>query len=149
MSTPTTTPTAGAAPAPSTRPAGQTPLHAQEGKIAPRVRIGDTVLVHIDVNLQRPLIVSQAAMVAIPARINVTAGEDPTAPLKTEFRVSGTIFAEPEDHTRPGFRGWAAGGADPARISGRPDRLLPLGYGECLAFGTAVGQWTTRQMGGR
>lgn len=140
MSTPTTTPTAAGRPAPSTRPAGRSPLRASNGRIevTPAVRIGSIVLVRIDTDCVRPLLITRAERVDVYARTTpLTPAEAP----QREYRVCGTIFAEPDDHTRPGFRGWAAGGADPAKITGRPDRLLPLGYGEWLAPGAGIGQW--------
>ncbi|MGH7418838.1 MAG: hypothetical protein ACREKB_13790 [Candidatus Rokuibacteriota bacterium] len=102
--------------------------------------MGDLVLVLVDQGVRRPLLVTAAGMVHIHERATPTRA----ASGWDAFRVSGTLFCEPDDHTRPALRGWSAGGADPARIHGRPDRLLPLAYGECLAEGSEIGQWITR-----
>lgn len=151
MSLTSTTPTAGDRPAPSTeqpaapRPAGTTPLRVQGGQITTQPRVGDIVLIRVDeAGTLRPMIISRAEVVDLHVRTT------PTTPPEAgtrELRLCGTIFAEPDDHTRTAFRGWAAGGADPARITGRPDRLMALGYGEWLASGSGVGQW--RLKGGR
>lgn len=140
-----TTPTAAAPRVPSTK--GEPGTRTAAPPVPPitpppQVRVGDLVLVLVDVGIWRPLLVAQAGVVEIQARVTPTA--DPTLQSRQELRVSGTLFCEPEDHTRPALRGWSAGGADPARISGRPDRLLPLAYGEALAEGSGLGQWRRR-----
>lgn len=147
MSLTSTTPTAAAPRAPSTdgRRAGTSPLEGRAGqvrRVPSGVEVGDLVLVRIDEGIRRPLLVTAVATLDIPERSTPTVAEASSP----SFRVSGTIFCEPEDHTRPAFRGWAAGGADPARITGRPDRLLPLGYGEHLVEGVGVGQWIRRPL---
>lgn len=121
-----TTPTVAAPPARSTK--------------TRRVELGEIVLVTLEEGIQRPLLVSAAGPVRIFTRVTPGAGDEG----RVEFRVSGTLFCEPDDHTRPALRGWSAGGADPARIHGRPDRLLPIAFGESLAEGAGIGQWTRR-----
>lgn len=96
--------------------------------------VGETVLVTVDANAVRPMIVSSLT------RVQIGLAKD--APM--ELRVSGTIFADPGDHNTPAFRGWSMSTADPARIHGRPDRLLTVGYGEHLAYGLGIGQWSFR-----
>lgn len=130
MSPSTTTPTAEAPRAPSIR---GTLLTA-------RVQVGDIVLVRVEEGVYRPLLVTVTGMVTVHDRATPT-----VEPHSREvFRISGTIFCEPDDHARPLFRGWTAGGTDPARVTGRPDRLLTLAYGEYLVEGPGVGQWMTR-----
>lgn len=85
------------------------------------VQQGDCVLVKIDEAIRRPMMV---------------------AALHPDGSVSGTIFCEADDHTRPAFRGWSDQSG--ARITGRPDRLLPQGYGELLQPGPLLGQWIPR-----
>jgi len=123
MSSSTTTPTAEAPQGPSTEGRRATETRRAGIRDVPQVAVGDIVLVLIDQGVRRPLLVTA---------------------VSSSGRVSGTICCEPEDHTRPAFRGWAPGGDDPARISGRPDRLLPLAYGDGLAEGAQVGQWIPR-----
>jgi hypothetical protein len=83
--------------------------------------VGHVVLVRIDDLLWRPMIV---------------------VAVHPDGSLTGTIFCDAGDHTRPAFRGWES--RDGARITGRPDRLLPLGYGELLHFGEGLGQWIPR-----
>lgn len=137
MESSTTTPTVVARPAPST----------SFPRTPPNVRVGDVVLVTLEAGVRRPMLVTSTQVVPLYDRFTPTPDNDPTSSRHTRvgFRVSGTIFCEPDDHTRPAFRGWTAGGADPARLHGRPDRLLPLGYGELLACGDAVGQWQPQE----
>jgi hypothetical protein len=92
-------------------------------------------------NTQRPVVVGDLLLVAIdqggtvrPLLVTTVAAETPN----TEQAVNGTIFCEPEDHTTPLFRGWSRGAS---RVSGHPDRLLALGYGEALLPGTGLGDW--------
>lgn len=126
MSTGTTTPRGGPGVAPSTS--------RREGVT---VEVGDVVLVLIEPGLRRPLLVVKQGMV------DVHDGQISTAIIGQSYRVSGTIFCEPEDHAALIFRmGWPGG--DPARVTGRPDRLLPFCYAEALGFGQAIGQWIPR-----
>lgn len=102
-------------------PGATVPLGQVQTVKLPHVQVGDIVLVKVDEQVRRPLLVSAA---------------------HPDGSVSGSIFCEPEDHTRPAFRGWESG--DGARITGRPDRLLALGYGELLQPGSKLGQWIPR-----
>jgi hypothetical protein len=101
------------------------------------VDIGDTVLVQIDADVRRPMILTKVGLVEIFTRPSDTQS-------RTEFRVSGILFCEPDDHTCAAFRGGIDRVGDPAAISGRPDRVLPVGYGEALSYGTELGQWIPR-----
>lgn len=137
MSSTSTTPTAGDTPGPSIEappPSGRLP------------QVGETVLVKVDLEVVRPLLVTAVTRLQQPLP---GAAPGDRVPVRTTVRVSGTIFCDPEDHTRPAFRGTLDTVADPAHISGRPDRLLPLGYGELLLEGRAVGQWQFRPGGAR
>lgn len=126
-----TTPPAGDTPAPSTEPAAPLPDPAPfVGISLVHPDIGDIVLVRIDLATWRPLLVTAAGYTAIDAQVP-----------ETEFRLSGTIHCEPEDHTTLAFRGGADRYDDPARIYGRPDRLFPFGYGERLKEGHGMGNW--------
>lgn len=111
-----------AAPGPSTE--GWAPVAPQ---------IGVIVLVRIDVETVRPLIVTAAEYQAVALH-----------PVQMEWRVSGLICCEPDDHTRAAFRGGGEILRDPARITGHPDRLLPLGRGESLREGDGIAQWRRR-----
>lgn len=108
MASSTSTPTPEGRAAPSTSPAGL-------------VQIGDVVLVRVDLQQFRPLLIAE---------------------VHPDGSVSGAIICNADDHTRPAFRGWESG--DGARIHGRPDRLLPLAFGELLHEGPALGQWRRR-----
>lgn len=87
----------------------------------PWVQPGDTVLVRVDEGTYRPLIVAE---------------------VHPDRSVSGPICCTADDHTRPAFRGWQS--KNGARIHGRPDRLLPMGYGEMLHPGSKLGEWISR-----
>lgn len=113
----TTTPTPEDKVAPSTRP--------------PAVAIGDVVLVRVDEGLRRPMIVTFAGLVS-------------GGSTKKEFRLSGTLCCEPDDYSRPIFRGAFDRTTDPARFHGRPSKVCPVAYGEFLAEGSGLGQWITR-----
>ena len=89
----------------------------------PAVQVGDMVLVWVDLTLVRPMIVTS---------------------LQPEKRISGTLFCEPDDHTRPVFRGAIDRRNDPARIEGRPSANYPVGYGKSLQEGTGLGNWSRR-----
>lgn len=133
MSSISTTPPAAAPATPSTKmsatPMSATPYH---------VEVGDTVLVKIDQEVRRPMIVSTVELIEVGLRDTPTAAAQDS---RRELRVSGTIFADPLDHTAPAFRGAVDRQGDPARITGRPDRMLSQGYGEHLAPGMGIGQW--------
>lgn len=120
----TTTPAAAAGPARSTSGKPKTP------------GIGDIVLVLLDPGVRRPLIITRAGLITLYDR------QTPTADQKTweEFRVSGTLCCEPEDHTSTAHRTLGST-SDPARIHGRADRHVPVCYGEHLAPGPGIGQW--------
>ena len=107
----TTTPTPAAKEGRSTEPA------------AAPVQNGDTVLVCIDAELWRPLIVSR---------------------LWPGNRLSGTLCCEPDDYTRGVFRGAIDRREAPARIEGRPSTMVPVAYGRQLAEGLGLGQWRRR-----
>lgn len=116
----TTTPTAAGRPIPSTdrptRPADH-----------PDLLLGDVVMVCLDVGVWRPMTVSS---------IYQEAG----APL----RLGGTIHCDPADHTLKAFRGYLDTQPGTARIHGRPERHAPIGYGEDLTEGVAIGCWRRR-----
>lgn len=60
-------------------------------------------------------------------------------------RIGGTIHCDPADHTTKAFRGYLDSQKDgSARIHGRPDRHVPLGYGEDLTEGYEIGNWQRR-----
>lgn len=100
--------------------------------------IGTVVLVQIAADVARPLLITSVREIEIFERTSLTT--PPTLPRR-ERRVSGTLFCEPDDHVLPAFRGALDHPYDPARIAGRPDRLLPLAYAEHLQPGLAIGQW--------
>lgn len=102
-----------------------------------RPRIGDTVLVCLLRGIYRPLMVTRACVVPIH-QIGLPGPQE-------EFRLSGVIFCEPEDHNTDALRGGAERPHDPARIHGRPDRLTPYAYAEALAPGDGIGQWRRMQ----
>lgn len=119
----TTTPVGGASAGPSTR-----------GQL--RAELGDIVLVRLDATILRPMLVTATATVDVAPPL----AREP----QLEFRINGTLFCEPEDHTTAAVRTLGQSGTDPARLIGRPDRLLPLCYGEYLKAGSEIGQWTKR-----
>lgn len=130
MTTSSTTPPAAAPAGPSTK--AETP------------RMGDLVLVRLDRDLVRPMLVTSAVFVPVGVRTTPTV-ENPTGlPGAVERRLSGVLFCEPDDHTAQVFRTVGVAG-DPARVHGRPDRQLPIAYGEYLRCGTAVGQWSWQE----
>ena len=98
-----------------------------------RPAIGDIVLVRLDADCVRPLIVSEAGIVAC----------GPSSAPVEEFRINGTICCEPSDHTTPAFRTLGST-TDPMRIHGRPERTLSVAYGEYLREGRGIGEWQTR-----
>lgn len=112
-----------------TTPASTTP--PREATETPSIKpqppsIGHVVLVRIDDLIWRPMMVVD---------------------VHPDGSLTGTIFCDAGDHMRPAFRGWQS--PDGGRISGRPDRLLAIGYGELLTFGQGIGQWIPRaQQGG-
>lgn len=112
MNSSTTTPT------PAVREAPSTDAHAERPWVP---RMGDVVLVAVDDQIYRPLIV----VVAHP-----------------DGSVSGPICCEAGDYMRPAFRGWESG--DGARVTGHPTRVQPFGYGELLTPGRGIGRWTPR-----
>lgn len=119
MSTGTTTPQGDRGAAPSTI----------------RSDVGEIVLVLIEPGIRRPLLVaSHGAASVYDAHNSLTV-------VATSYRVSGTLFCEPEDHAASIFRTQWAPNGDPARVTGRPDRLMPLCYAECLGPGHGIGQW--------
>lgn len=122
MSTSTTTPPAAGMAGPSTS------LPA-----APRLKVGDIALVALDATVSRPLLISAVAQVQILP--TVFAPEGPR-----EWRVSGVLFCQPEDHSTLALRGASDRAGDPARFHGRPDRLTPYVYAECLRLGTGLGE---------
>lgn len=143
MAATSTTPTAAVPRELSTKvrvPVPAVPSPAQTVRLTSLPRIGEMLLLTVDQGVVRPFLVTAAG----PIRIHERATPTPEDHAREEFRVSGTIFCEPDDHTRPALRGWSGGGTDPARITGHPDRLLPLAYGEHLAEGSGIGQWVAR-----
>jgi hypothetical protein len=98
-------------------------LEGAAGPSIEAIKVGDTVLVWVDLTLVRPMIVTS---------------------LQPEKRISGTLFCEPDDHTRPVFRGAIDRRNDPARIEGRPSANYPVGYGKSLQEGTGLGNWSRR-----
>lgn len=127
MSTGTTTPPAGAGAGPSTT--------RREGVT---VEPGDVVLVLLEPGIRRPLMIAKVGMV------DVHDGMISTKVIGQAFRVSGTLFCEPDDHTTLLFRTKWSDNGDPARVTGRPDRLMPLCYVENLGHGLGIGQWIPR-----
>lgn len=114
----TSTPTAADMAAPSTSAA---PVAGSPSKAPYRVGVGDVVLVRIDVEIRRPLVV---------------------AAVHPDGSVSGALICAADDHLREVFRGWES--HDGARIVGRPQRNNPLAYGELLHAGTGLGEWLPR-----
>lgn len=112
MSSGSMTPTAGGTAGPSTK--GLAPSLS-----APVMRSGDIVLLQIDPGVFRPLIVVTAA----------------------DGLISGTICCDPSDHAAGAFRKQYERHDSPTVFSGRPDRLLPLGFVECASYGPHPGQW--------
>ena len=108
----------------STTPTAEAPAApSTELPAAPPITVGDMVLVWVDLTLVRPMIVTS---------------------LQAQGRISGTLFCEPDDHTRPVFRGAIDRRNDPARIEGRPSANYPVGYGKSLQEGTGLGNWSRR-----
>jgi hypothetical protein len=105
------------------------------------VQIGDIVLVKLGDDIRRPLLVTHTETVTIGLRDTPTTAPTPT---QQEFRVSGVLCCEPEDHVLPALRGACDRAGDPARITGRPDRQMPFAYAAWLAEGTGIGQWIPR-----
>lgn len=130
----TTTPTAAPTAAPSTEAASPTAPALPQ----PPVKLGDIVLVRLDANVLRPLIVSSVDRYTPP----VATGE---APKPAQWRVSGLICCCPEDHTTPGLRGnLGRDHHDPMRIHGQPGRYQPYAFGEMLQGGRGIGQWVVK-----
>lgn len=98
--------------------------------------IGDRVLVRLDVGTLRPMMVTNCGLIDV----SPPSSREP----QLEFRVNGTIFCEPEDGSSAAVRTLGQSGTDPARLHGRPDRLLPLCYGESLKEGSEIGQWSIK-----
>ena len=120
MNTSTTIPTGERSGAPSTEPAAlPKAVIARPGS---KVSIGDTLLVKLDENIRRPLIVTKVK----------------------DGRVCGTLFCEPDDRTTPAIRTLGQGSSDPARIVGSPDRHATTVYAEHLQEGMGLGEWITR-----
>ena len=131
--TSTTIPTPAATAARSTRPA------APPRSAAPLAMPGDLVMVRLDQEIQRPLQITSAEIVLVGR------STPSSEPPRKEWRVSGVLFCEPDDHSTPAFRSLGTQD-DPARIHGRPDRHLPIAYGEYLAYGSGIGQWLPREV---
>lgn len=130
--TSSTTPTPAAPAGPSTeQPAAPQPA-------APPATLGETVLVRVDTDLFRPLLVSSVT------RLNYLKPGSAASESITEWRINGTIFCEPDDYMRGVFRGMLDRAGDPARIEGRPSRVNPIAYGQHLAEGDGIGQWKRR-----
>lgn len=100
-----TTPTPGASVAPSTKPG---------------VQVGDVVLVRLDPETWRPLLV---------------------ACVHPDGSVSGGLTCADGDHERVGLRGWERGDA---QIQGRPSWHVPIAYGRHLLPGERIGEWRPR-----
>jgi hypothetical protein len=102
------------------------------------VAVGDIVLVLIEPGIRRPLLVTHEGVQA------VYDGQFSATIIRQDYRVSGSLFCEPEDRSALLFRArWAPNG-DPARVGQPPDRLMPLSYCEHLGPGTGIGQWIPR-----
>lgn len=102
---------------------------------------GDIVLVLIEPGVRRPLIVTVSGMV------DVYDGQNSMKVIAQAYRASGTLFCEPQDHAAHIFRtNWVPNG-DPARVSGRPDRLMSMCYAENLGMGHGIGQWILKTKG--
>lgn len=100
--------------------------------------VGEVVLVLIEPGIRRPMMVASHGVASIYDAHNSL------KVVATAYRVSGTIFCEPEDHAAAIFRTQWVPAGDPARVTGRPDRLMPLCYAECLGYGHGIGQWIPR-----
>lgn len=132
------TPSGSTTPSPAAAPARST-------EAPPTARIGDTVLVRMDTEgNDRPLLVTWVGMVPIYDRATPTVDNPTAKAIRNEMRLSGVLFCEPDDHTRPLLRGAYDRPHDPARIQGRPDRQFPFLYAEFLSYGHGPGQWRTR-----
>lgn len=108
----------------------------------PQPQIGDTVLVRMDpTGIERPLLITWAGMVPIYDRLTPTVDNPLNDPIKQQFRVSGVLFCEPDDHRLDIFRGALDRPHEPAKIATRPDRLFPMCYAESLLAGGRVGDW--------
>lgn len=135
MTTGTTTPQGDPGAAPSTT---KTPVPLAVRREGVTVQEGDIVLVLIEPGVRRPMLVVTQGMV------DVYDGQISTKVVAQSYRVSGTLFCEPQDHASMIFRvQWGPNG-DPARVTGRPDRLMPNCYAECLGWGQGIGQWIPR-----
>jgi hypothetical protein len=126
MDQPSSTLTDAPSAAPSTRPA---PRHVP-------IEVGDIVLLKLDESIRRPLLVSWVGQVDVA----LPSAREP----HYEPRVSGTLFCQPDDHATPAIRTLGEGSPDPARITGRPDRLLPQCYAEYVREGMGIGEWIAR-----
>lgn len=115
----------------TTTPQGDPGAGRSTIKVAP----GDVVLVLIEPGIRRPLLVTTEGL------RDVYDGLQSTKIVAQSYRVSGTLFCEPEDHASMIFRSQWAPNGDPGRVTGRPDRLMPNCYAECLGWGHGVGQW--------
>lgn len=93
----------------STKPAG--------AGAAQHVEVGDILLVKVDEDLRRPMLVTLRW---------------------ADGSASGTLFCEPDDYSCPVFRGWSR--AD-ARISMAVRSTVLLGYGVKLRPGLELGEW--------
>ena len=131
MSTGTTTPQGGPGVAPST-----TKLAGRREGVT--VQEGDIVLVLVEPGTHRPMLVVKQGLV------DVYDGQISTKVIGQSYRVSGTLFCEPEDHASMLFRAQWVPNGDPARVTGRPDRLMPNCYAESLGWGHGIGQWIPR-----
>lgn len=124
------------APPSTSQPAALQPPGVQSRR-HPAIEVGDIVLLKLDEHVRRPLLVTWIGPV------DTAAPDSHTSHFET--RVSGTLFCQPDDHSTVALRTLGQISQDPARIVGRPDRLLPQCYAECVREGMEVGEWVTKQ----
>ena len=93
-----------------------TPTREAPGGRSTKPQVGQTVLVQVDTQVARPLIVT-----------DVHPGD----------RISGTLFCEPGDNSLPAFRGCPG-------IDTTPTRFLPLARARQIPYGTRLGEWPFR-----
>lgn len=89
-----------------------------------RVRVGDTVLIHMEDDTTRPMIVSAVGLLHKGGK---------------GLRLSGAIFCLPGDRLTA-----LDGRDDPAQVYGQTSLHNVVLYGSLLKEGSGPGQWVTR-----
>jgi hypothetical protein len=92
-----------------------------------RVTVGDTVLIHMEDNTTRPMIVSGVGLLHKGGK------------GVTSLRLSGAIFCLPGDRLTT-----LDGRDDPAQVYGQTSLHQVVLYGSMLKEGSGPGQWATR-----